>query len=179
MSDRLLRTQWIYEIRYTWVVFSLLSVLPAVVIGTALPAMLALMAVILLGAPALLVAALLIKDSQSRSRLMRRVVVMFLIAATTVGVVLQADKLTPAMARPIAEAVTSFKQENGIYPEDLDALIPKFLPKLPPVRLALVQPDVIYHLKNGKPYLAVPSAAGDAFSTFEYIFEDARWMHHD
>lgn len=172
-------TCWFYEIRFTWLLIVFMAVFPAVIFGTAFPAMIVLMGSVILGVPTVLAAVLLIKKSAWRTHMIRRVVVMVVIAALTAGAVLQADKLTPTMATPIAKAIESYKQEAGSYPESLAALTPKHLSKLPLVRVALIQPEIVYRLKGGHPYLAVPSAAGDAFSIYEYLFEEERWIHHD
>lgn len=172
-------TCWVYEIRFTWLAVVFLVIFPAVISGTAFPAMIAMTGTVLLGVPTLLAAVLLNKKSAWRTHLLRRVVVMMAITTLTTGAILQADKLTPSMATPIAKAIESYKQEVGSYPETLAELNPKHLSKLPLVRIAFIQPEVVYHLKGEHPYLAVPSAAGDAFSIYEYSFEDAHWIHHD
>ncbi|MBT8768719.1 hypothetical protein [Metapseudomonas boanensis] len=170
---------WVSEIRITWVLVLLLTVVPAVLFGTAILSMMVLIGVVLLGIPTALAAFLVIKDKAWCARLCRRVVVMMVVSALAVVAVLKTDKLTPGMASPIAKAIEDFKQENGGYPETLAALSPKHLPRLPAVRIAVFQPEVIYRVREGRPYLAVPSAAGDSFSKYEYSFEDQRWVHYD
>ncbi len=140
--------------------------------------MMVLLGSVLLGAPTALVALLVIKDTAWRARLCRRVVVLVAVSAMAVAVIKQTDKLTPSMAAPIAKAIEDFKQETGAYPDTLVALSPKYLPDLPAVRVAVIQPEVIYRVKEGLPYLAVPSALGDAFSKFEYNFGTMRWEHY-
>ncbi|WP_341303201.1 hypothetical protein [Pseudomonas sp. TMP25] len=171
--------RWASEIRITWAVVLLLTSIPAVLFGTTILSMMLLISVVLLGIPTALLAFLVIKDKMWCARLSRRLVVMVVVSALGVVVVLQTDKLTPGMASPIAKAIEDFKQEVGGYPPTLAALSPKHLPRLPAVRAAVIQPEVVYRLNDGRPYLAVPSAAGDAFSKYEYSFDDRRWTHYD
>lgn len=170
---------WVSEIRITWVLVLLLTVVPAVLFGTAILSMMVLIGVVLLGIPTALVAVIVIKDKSWCARLSRRVVVVVVVSALAVVAVLQTDKLTPIMASPIAKAIEDYKQEVGGYPETLAALTPKQLPRLPAVRFAVIQPDVVYRVSDERPYLAVPSAAGDAFSKYKYSFRDQRWVHYD
>ncbi len=86
--------------------------------------------------------------------------------------------MSPKFAAPIAKAIESFKQDSGTYPESLAILIPDYLSSLPAVRFSVVQPDVIYRVKDGRPYLAIPSSAGDAFSIYEYSFDNKEWKHY-
>ncbi len=171
--------RWVIDIRITWILVLLLTVVPAVLFGTASLSMIALIGTVLLGIPTALIACLVIKDKVWCARLCRRVVVMVMISALTVVVVLQTDKFTPDMASPIAKAIEGFKLEAGVYPDTLAALSPKHLPRIPAVRVSVIQPEVLYRVNEGRPYLAVPSTAGDAFSKYEYIFKDKRWVHYD
>lgn len=177
--DKGLWHYWVREIRFTWILVGFLSVLPAALYGTAFLSMMMLLGSALLGVPTALLAFLVIKDKSWCARLSRRVAVMVAVSALAVAVVLQTDKLTPSMASPIAKAVEDYKQETGGYPETLAALQPKHLPRLPAVRIAIIQPEVLYRMKDGHPYLVVPSATGDAFSKYKYSFEDQYWTHYD
>lgn len=170
---------WVSEIRITWILVILLTVVPAVLFGTAIISMMTLIGVALLGIPTALAAFLFITDRAWCARLCRRVVVMMIVSVLAVVGVLITDKFTPGMASPIAKAIEDFKRENGSYPETLADLSPEHLPRLPAVRIAVFQPEVIYRVRKGRPYLAVPSAVGDAFSKYEYIFEDQRWARYD
>lgn len=170
--------RWVIEIRVTWILVLLLTVLPSVLLGTAILSVMVLIGAVLLGIPAALIACLIIKDKICCARLCRRVVVMVMIPALTVIAVFYTDKFTPDMASPIAKAIEEFKLEAGVYPDTLAALSPKHLAKLPAVRISVIQPEVLYQVNDGRPYLAVPSTAGDAFSKYEYIFEDKRWVHY-
>lgn len=169
---------WVSDLRFTWIAVLLLSVLPSVLYGTAFFSMMVLLGAILLGLPVALVALLLSKDTEWRTGLCRRVAVLAAAPAMTVTVVLQADKLTPERAAPIAKAIESFKRETGSYPDSLEILRPKHLSSLPAVRVAVFQPEIIYRVRGGSPYLAVPSAAGDAYSIYEYNFENKTWIHN-
>ena len=49
---------------------------------------------------------------------------------------------------------------------------------IPDLKFSLSQPRINYRVTDGKPYLAIPSAKGDAFADYEYDFETKVWMHH-
>ncbi|WXL24646.1 hypothetical protein WG219_15155 [Ectopseudomonas mendocina] len=172
------RKRWVSEMRYTWILVLLLSVVPAVIYGTAFPAGLVLMATVVFGLPTGL-AALLVKDKAWRGSLWRRLVVLGLVSGGAVALVNQADKLTPGMATPIVQAIEQFKLDTGAYPNTLAELNSKYLEHLPAVRVAFQQPEVTYVLREGHPKLKIPSAAGDAFASHEYNFEERRWEHNN
>lgn len=171
-------TRWVSDLRVTWCVVLLVSVLSSVLYGTAFFSMLLLVGGVIIGFPSALASLLLSKDAALRARLFRRAVVLTAMPALMLSVIFQTDKLTPQMAAPIVEAVELFKQENGAYPDSLAVLRPNYLPGLPAVRLSVFQPEVSYRIKKGQPYLVVPSAAGDAFAIYEYNFEESRWIHY-
>ncbi len=166
------------DLRITWIVVLLLSVLPGVLYGTGILSMLVLLGAVLLGLPTALLAQLLSCDIEWRARIWRRAAVLVVVPTLTIAVIFHTDKLAPEMADPIAKAIESFKQETGSYPGSLATLSPKYLPSVPAVRVAVFQPGVICRVREGRPYLAVPSAAGDAFSVYVYSFEDKGWTHH-
>ncbi len=170
--------RWVAEIRFTWILVLLLSVVPAVIYGAAFPAGLVLMATVVFGLPTGL-AALLVKDKAWRGRLWRRLVVLGLVSGGAVALVNQADKLTPGMATPIVQAIEQFKQDTGGYPNTLSELNSKYLEHLPAVRVAFQQPEVTYVLREGYPRLIIPSAVGDTFASHEYNFEERRWEHNN
>ena len=171
--------RWVSDLRVTWIWGLLLTVVPAALFGSALLPMMVLIGAVLLGIPTALITFLVVKDKANRLRLCRKLAVMFVVSGLSVVVVSQTDKQTPRMASPIAKAIEDFKQQTGAYPETLADLIPRHLPSLPDVRISAVQPEVIYRVKDGSPYLAVPSATGDAFAVYEYSFEEKRWAHHN
>lgn len=170
--------RWISDLRFTWIAVLLLSVLPGVIYGTGIFSIMVLSGAVLLGLPTALLAQFLSSDIDWSARLWRRVAVLVAVPILALAAIFQTDKLAPEMAAPIAKAIESFKQETGYYPDSLATLSPKYLPSIPAVRVAVFQPEVIYRLSEGRPYLAVPSAAGDAFSIYEYSFEDKSWTHH-
>lgn len=172
-------TRWVSDLRFTWCAVLLVSVLPSVLYGTAFFSMMLLVGGVILGFPSALASLLLSKDAALRARLFRRAVVLTAMPALMLAVIFQTDKLTPKMAAPIVEAVESFKQDNEAYPDSLEILSPKYLQGLPMVRFSVVQPGVSYRVKKGQPFLAVPSAAGDAFAIYEYNFEERRWAHYN
>ncbi|MFD3301461.1 hypothetical protein [Aquipseudomonas alcaligenes] len=157
----------------------LISVLPTVLYSSAILSAMLLLGGVILGFPTALASLLLSNDVVLRARLFRRVVVLTAVPALMLTVIFQADKLTPQMAAPIVRAVESFKKENGAYPDSLTALSPKYLPELPAVRLSVFQPQISYRVREGQSYLTVPSAAGDAYSAYEYNFEERNWAHYN
>ncbi|TRO22381.1 hypothetical protein EQ828_12135 [Ectopseudomonas mendocina] len=172
-------TRWVSDLRFTWCGVFLVSVLPSVLYGTAFSSMMLLVGGVILGLPSALASLLLNKEAALPARLFRRAVVLTAMPALMLAVIFQTDKLTLQMAAPIVEAVESFKQVNGTYPASLAVLTPQYLPGLPKVRISVFQPEVNYRVKKGHPYLAVPSAAGDAFAIYEYNFEERRWAHYN
>lgn len=172
-------TRWVSDLRFTWYAVLLLSILPTALYGATIFSMMLLLGGVILGFPAALASLLLSKETEWRARLFRRVVVLSAVPALMLAVIFQTDKLIPKMATPIAKAVESFKQETGAYPDSLAVLSPKYLPNPPKIRFSVFQPDVIYRVKEGHPYLAIPSAAGDAYSVYEYNFEEDCWVHYN
>lgn len=169
---------WVRDLRFTWLAALSISVLPALLYGATIFSMMLFVATIILGFPTALAALLLSKDLMWRSRLFRRVAVLTSVPALMILITIQADQMSPKFAAPIAKAIESFKQDSGTYPESLAILIPDYLSSLPAVRFSVVQPDVIYRVKDGRPYLAIPSSAGDAFSIYEYSFDNKEWKHY-
>lgn len=122
------------DLRITWIVVLLLSVLPGVLYGTGILSMLVLLGAVLLGLPTALLAQLLSCDIEWRARIWRRAAVLVVVPTLTIAVIFHTDKLAPEMADPIAKAIESFKQETGSYPGSLATLSPKYLPSVPAVR---------------------------------------------
>ena len=92
--------------------------------------------------------------------------------------VFRIDEQIPKNATPITAAIESFRLETGHYPGTLEALTPKYLTNIPDLRFSLAQPQIYYRVTDGKPYLAIPSARGDAFANYEYDFETKVWKHN-
>ncbi len=171
-------TCWVRELRITWVMLLLLIILPCVLFGTGIFSILTLMGAALLGVPTAMLAQIIYNDKNRRARMLRRVAILIAVPLLSLLTIFQTDKLSPQMASPIAKAIESYRQDTGAYPASIEAIIPKYLPYLPLVRVAVFQPEVIYRINNGDPYLAVPSSAGDAFSVYEYNFEEKIWLHN-
>lgn len=170
--------RWVKEICYTWALVVLVVTVPAVICGTLVQSAIMLLATVLFGLPTLFIAFLFIKDRAWRCRLWRRLVVIGVVSAVSLAVVMQTDRLTPGMATPIAKAIEQFKNYNGVYPVMLADLSPKYLVKMPAVRVAISQPKISYMVRGGKPRLAISSAIGDGFANYEYIFEMNVWVHN-
>lgn len=169
---------WVKEIRYTWVMVVLVVILPAVILGASAQAMMVLLAYVVFGLPTVFAAYLFTQDKVWRNRLYRRMVVIGAVSAVSLVVVIQTDKLTPSMATPIAKAIEQYKNDTGNFPATLAELSPKYLIELPAVRAAIIQPDISYFVRDGRPRLAIPSAIGDGFANYEYNFEAEAWVHN-
>ena len=131
---------------------------------------------VLIVVPSAAIGQLFVKGSWEKN--LRRLVVIFLVPILTIVYGFQVDKLIPDNATPITTALESFREESGHYPDTLDALIPKYLANIPDVRFSVYQPQITYRINNGKPYLTIPSVAGDMFSMYEYDFETKTWKHY-
>lgn len=104
--------------------------------------------------------------------------VLVAVPALTLVYVFHVDKQIPDNAKLITAALESFWAETGHYPDTLEALIPKHIAKITDVRFSLIQPQITYRVTDGQPYLAIPSAKGDAFAKYEYDFESRSWKHN-
>lgn len=166
---------WVRELRWTWFWILLVSVAPALTYGTGLFSMGVLMVAVVIGMPLLVIHKIFSKDSAMSG--VRRLAVMVLVPIASLIHVYKVDEQVPANAAPITKAIESFRLETGHYPDSLELLTPKHLSRLPDLTPSLIQPRVIYRVTDGKPYLAIPSAAGDAFSRYEYDFETKIWEH--
>jgi hypothetical protein len=168
-------TLWVRELRFTWFWILFLTVIPSALYGAVIFSGMVLMVAVLIGVPSAVIAQFFAKDSKNG---WRRLVVMVLVPVLTIVFVFQVDRLIPENATPISKAIESFRLETGHYPDSLEMIIPKHLAKIPDVRLSFIQPQVTYRVTDGKPYLAIPSAAGDAFAIYEYDFETKAWKHY-
>lgn len=170
--------RWVKEIRFTGALVVLVVTVPAVIFGASALSLMVLLASVVFGLPTVLAAFLFTQDRVWRSRLCRRVVLMGAVSAVSLAVVMQTDKLTPSMATPIAKAIEQYKNDTGNYPATLAELSPRYLVKLPAVRVAIVQPDISYLVRDNRPRLAIPSVAGDGFANYEYDFEAKAWVNN-
>ncbi len=169
--------RWVKQIRFTWALALITSVVPAVTHGTVFTAVIVAMATVIFGIPTGL-AAFLVKDKEWRSRIWRRLVVLLLTPISTYAVINQTDKMTPSKAAPIVQAVEAYERDTTSYPTSLPDLSPKYLVELPAVRLSIVQPIISYTLRDGKPLIRIPAAIGDQFSSYEYDFTKRVWTHN-
>ena len=167
-------TRWVEELGFTWLAVLLFTVVPAVLLGSALYSIGVLAFAVLFGFPFALLG---LTAKGSKSRRFRRLAVMLLVPALTLAYVAKVDERIPANALPLTQAIESFQRETGHYPESLDALIPKHLAALPDVRFSVTQPLISYRITEGNPYLAIQSALGDMFAQFEYDFKAKVWTH--
>ena len=170
-------TLWVQELRFSWFWIFFLAVLPFLLYGSNIFSVVVLFFVVLIGVPSAAIGQLVVKGSWRKS--LRRLVVMVSVPALTIFYALQVDKQIPVNATSITNAVELFREVTGLYPETLEELVPKHLANIPDVRFSLVQPQITYRVKEGKPYLTIPSVAGDMFAIYEYDFETKTWKHHD
>lgn len=171
-------SRWVKQIRFTWALALITSVVPAVTHGTVFTALIAAMATVICGLPTGL-ATFLVKDKDWRSRIWRRLVVLLLTPISTYGVISQTDKMTPSRADPIVQAVEAYKRDTMSYPASLGDISPNYLIELPAVRLSIVQPKITYTLRDGKPHLRIPAAIGDQFANYEYDFNNQAWQRNN
>ena len=167
---------WVQELRITWLWVFFLSVVPSFLYGTGFFSAAVLVVTVLLAAPFLAIRQLMGKGSGAIS--LRRLAVMVVVPALTLVYVFHVDTQIPDNSKPITAAIESFRVENGHYPDTLEALVPKRIAKITDVRFSLIQPQITYRVTDGKPYLAIPSAKGDAFAKYEYDFESKSWKHY-
>ena len=167
-------TRWVEELSLTWLGVLLLSVVPAVLFGSAIFSFGVLAAAVLIGIPSAFFRS---AKKSSERRGFRSLTVMLVLPSLTLAYVSEVDEKIPGNATPLAQAIESFRRDTGNYPESLEALIPKHLEELPDVRFSVVQPPITYRITDGKPYFAIPSAMGDMFAQYEYNFETKVWIH--
>lgn len=166
--------RWGNELSFTWFTVMLISVVPAVLFGSAIFSVAILAVAVLFGFPA---ACWGPATKGWKGRGLRRLAVMLLVPALTLAYVAEVDKRIPGNAAAVTQAIESFQRDSGHYPESLDALAPEYLPELPDMRFSVVQPLITYRVTDGKPYLSIPSAMGDMFAQFEYDFATKSWLH--
>lgn len=166
---------WVNELRLTWIFVGIFAVLPGVLFGTGIFAIILLALSLLIGGPSVGIACW--RDKRTVAYAVRRLVVLVLVPVMALAYVLKVDQGIPENATALTDAIEAFRVENGRYPESLEMLAPKHLKKIPRVRFSVFQPRVVYRLGNGKPVLAIPSAAGDAFAQYEYDFDARVWRH--
>ena len=167
---------WVQELRSTWLWVFFLSVVPSFLYGTGFFSVAVLAVAVLVVAPYLAIRQLIGKGSGIKD--LRRWMVLVVVPALTLVYVFHVDKLIPDNAKSITTALESFWAETGHYPDTLEALTPKRIAKITDVRFSLIQPQITYRVTDGKPYLAIPSAKGDAFAKYEYDFESKSWKHY-
>ena len=159
------------ELGFTWFSAFILCVLPCLIWGTAFFSAAVFFVSILIGLPALLLAS----DSDKAWRRLR---IWLSMSFVTVFLMYAVGGRVQERAAPIATAIEAFKTEAGHYPESLDMLVPKYLEELPILRFSLVQPQILYGLMEGKPYLRIPTVSGDPFANHEYDFETKAWKEN-
>ncbi len=169
-------TLWVRELRGTWLWLFFIAIVPGLLFGSAIFPMLFLTGAVLIGVPALVLILLFAKGAGAKN--FRRLVIMVLVPVLAMLYVIKSDEQIPKNAIPISDALELFRVETGHYPDRLEALAPKHLAKIPALRFSLIQPRITYRVTGAKPYLAIASAAGDAFAIYEYDFKSKTWKHY-
>ncbi len=167
-------THWVGELRFTWLAVALFSVVPGALFGSAIVSISVFAVSVLFGLPFALFGS---ATNGSRSRGVRRLVVILGVTTLTLAYVAEVDERVPKSAAPLTQAIESFRHETGHDPDSLEVLVPKYLPELPDVRPSVVQPLISYRISNGRPHLAIPSVMDDMFAQSEYDFETRNWLH--
>lgn len=167
-------TLWVTELGITWLTVSLLCVAPAILYGSAFFSVCILAGTVLIGVPSVLFG---IAINRVKRRALRCLAIMLSLPLLTLIYVSHVDQQIPKNASPLTQAIETFRNDTGHYPESLEALTPNYLQKLPNLRLSVFDPPINYRIKDGIPYLAIPSAMGDMFAQFEFNFETKVWEH--
>lgn len=166
---------WVKELSFTWLWLVLLTIVPALLFGSGIISFVVLAVAFVIGIPLIFFWSA-IKGFESRW--FRRFAIILMLPVLTLDYIYHIDERIPENATPLIQAIESFRLETGQYPESLAALIPNQLAELPKLRFSVMQPLTTYRVKDGKPYLAIPSAMGDMFAQFEYNFETKVWKHY-
>jgi membrane-bound metal-dependent hydrolase YbcI (DUF457 family) len=166
---------WVLEVWPTWAWICLISVGPSIVFGSALFSAFALVLSVLIGVSSASINRL--RNSASTSKDSRKLVILLLVPVFMLVYVDKVDEKIPGNAKPILQAIESFRLATAQHPASLDVLTPTHLAEMPNLRFTLEQPLVTYRLTEGKPYLSIPSAWGDALAKYEYNFESKAWKH--
>ena len=166
---------WVRELRFTWFWIILMSVVPGLLFGSGFFSVIALAAAALIGVLSAVISRFRVGTRESKG--LRRLVVMLLMPMLVLNYVFENDKQIPGNAKPVTQAIEYFRLQTGQYPDSLEVLTPKYLTSIPDLNFSLSQSKITYHVTDGKPYLAVPSARGDAFACYEYNFDTKVWIH--
>ena len=169
-------TLWVRDLRFTWFWLFLLSIVPTLLLSSALLPMALLAFAVLLVAPATALSRLFSKEWKTRE--LRQLAIMVLVPLLSLIYMLKSDGQITTNAAPIVNAIESFRIETGHYPATLEALSPKHLTKIPDLNYLLSQPRLTYRVTDGKPDLKIASAVG-GFAHFEYDFASKVWNHYD
>lgn len=168
-------SRWVRDLRFTWFWLFLFSIVPSLLLSSALMPMLLLAFAVLLLAPATGIGRLFTRKSTPND--FRRLALMVLVPMLSLLYILKSDDQITTNATPIVNAIESYRIETGHYPDALEALAPKHLAEIPKLNYLLVQPQVTYRVVDGKPYLGISAAAG-GFAHFEYDFASKTWNHY-
>ena len=168
-------TLWVRDLRFTWFWLFLLSILPSLLLSSALMPMLLLAFAVLLLAPATGIGRLFTRKSTPND--FRKLALMVLVPMLSLIYIFKSDDQITTNATPIVNAIESYRIETGHYPGALEELAPQHLAKIPKLNYLLAQPQITYRVVDGKPYLGISAGAG-GFSHFEYDFASKTWNHY-
>jgi membrane-bound metal-dependent hydrolase YbcI (DUF457 family) len=166
---------WVWELRSTWFLLFLLSIIPSFFFSSGLLPLAYLAITVVLVAPA--TARGHVFGIKAKAKELRQLAITLVVALLSVMYVLKSDDQITTNAAPIVAALESFRVENGQYPNTLEALPPKHLASVPKLNYLLVQQQITYGVADEKPYLRISAAAG-AFAHFEYDFAAKVWNYY-
>lgn len=124
---------WVGELWATWVWITLISIGPSILFGSALFSGFALVVGVLVG----ISTANRLPNSATESKGSRRSMIMLLVPVLMLVYVYKADEHIPDNAKPITQAIESFREATGQYPSSLGVLAPKHLAQVPNLRFTL------------------------------------------
>lgn len=167
---------WVKDVPLAWLAVTLLAVLPAVVYASGLLTVMLLVGALVIFVPVTLITRIF--TGKHFARHLRWLAVIGVSSILSPNYVFALDARIPHNAAPITQAVENYYAKTGSYPETLDLLVSQYLPRIPDLRFAVVQPRVQFSLMDGAPLLSIDSAAGDAFAKHEYDFTSRTWRHY-
>lgn len=87
-------------------------------------------------------------------------------------------KFSHSQANYLVEKIELYKQENGVYPQSLEALVPKYVSKVPVAKISSMMDKFNYRVsENNNPMLSY--VAFPPFGRNGYSFERKEWYSYD
>lgn len=124
-----------------------------------------------------LLARLTVAAAPTRRLLAKKVALWVLLPVATIGTISANNALARSRAEVVIAAVHAYKRERGVYPSDLEQLVPAFLPSVPRAKLTLGFSRFEYLARDDKAWLHYTSLP--PFGRPTYNFTAARWGYLD